>query len=303
MHGVRLLFAVSLAILLCPIAAMAQTSQAAYVDTFDRVAKSSTSFNSRHTASKIPVAPSSELKRHPLWPALEMAIESYKHMRRDVHDYSCTTIRKERVNGVLRDREFMTAKVRHRRTRGGQEVVPFSVYLKVLGPKKVRGREVLYVAGQNDGEMLVRKGGTRFAFVTAKISPLSEAAMNGNRYPLTEFGMENLVLRLIEVVKEDMRLDVETKVEFFQDAKVDGRSCTGVRVTHPDFNQRVRFHTATVFVDNELKVPVHYEAYDWPKEDGGEPILLEQYTYRDIKLNQGFSNADFDASNPAYKVQ
>ena len=143
----------------------------------------------------------------------------------------------------------------------------------------------------------------RFSFVTAKISPESDSAMAGNRYPITEFGFENLVKRLIEVVNEDIGFDAETDVEFFNDASIDGRSCTGVRVTHPTRDSRLRFHQATVFVDNQLKVPVHYEAYDWPKNPGGKPVLLEQYTYRDIKANVGYTDRDFDPANPNYKVQ
>jgi hypothetical protein len=48
-------------------------------------------------------------------------------------------------------------------------------------------------------------------------------------------------------------------------------------------------------------VPVHYEAYDWPKQPGEPPVLLERYTYTDLKLNPGLTDADFDPKNPEYK--
>ncbi len=257
----------------------------------------------RHVTRKINTLDRATAEKHPLWPALKMAVESYQHIRKDVRDYSCNVIRRERIRGVLQSREFMTAKVRHQRSRDGKVAVPFGVYLKVLSPSKVKGREVLFVDGQNDGKMLVRNGGKRFAFVTTRISPESETAMASNRYPITDFGFENLVKRLIVVVKEDMLTSSDTDVQFFEDAKIDGRSCTAVKVTHPTYDERLRFHTATVFVDNELRVPIHYEAYDWPAEKGAEPVLLEQYTYRDIKLNVGFSDYDFDPNNSDYKVQ
>ena len=266
-----------------------------------KVAKTDSSL--RRTARKVATTDRSLDPKHPLWPALEMAVGSYKHIHRNVRDYSCTVVRRERVHGTLQDHEYMSAKVRHQRTRDGKVVIPFGVYLKVLAPDKVKGREVLFVAGENDGDMLVRNGGKRFAFVTTRISPDSDSAMAGNRYPITEFGFENLVKRLIEVVKEDISFDAETDVEFFHNASIDDRSCTGIRVTHPTFDSRLRFHTATVFVDNELKVPVHYEAHDWPKKSDGKPVLLEQYTYRDIKVNVGYTDRDFDPSNPNYKVK
>ena len=168
-----------------------------------KLASSETSI--RRSTRKIATHDPNTLREHPLWPALELAVSSYKHIRRNVRDYSCDLVRQERVHGELLDREFMTAKVRQRRTRNGKVAVPFGVYLKVLAPTKVKGREVLYVEGANDGDMLVRNGGKRFAFVTTKISPTSDTAMNGNRYPLTEFGLENLVKRLIEVVQEDIK--------------------------------------------------------------------------------------------------
>ena len=240
---------------------------------------------------------------HPLWPTLEMAVSSYKDIRKNVRDYSCTLVRQERVNGRLMTPELMTAKVRHQRTRNGKVAIPFGVYLKVASPARVKGREVLYVDGENDGDMLVRNGGKRFAYVTIAMKPDSPRALRDNRYSLTEFGLENLVKRLIEVVKEDIRSDVKTDVEFLQNASINGRSCTGVHVTHPDAESSHRFHKATVLIDTELKVPVHYEAYGWPTEDDGRPPLLEKYTYRDIKLNVGYTAQDFDKENPSYKVK
>ena len=257
----------------------------------------------RHTVRKVARLDRATAEKHPLWPALELAVDSYRHIRRNIRDYSCTVVRRERVRGELQAPEWMIAKVRHQRSRDGKVVVPFGVYLKVKAPSKVKGREVLYVDGQNDSMMLVRKGGRRFSFVTTRIAPQSETAMATNRYPLTEFGFENLVKRLIQVVKEDMTISTDTQVDFFPDAKIDGRSCTAVKVFHPKYDQRLRFHSAMVFLDRELKVPVRYEAYDWPPERGDEPVLLEQYTYRDIQLNVGFTDYDFDPRNSDYRVR
>ena len=257
----------------------------------------------RHLVRRAITLDRATAEKHPLWPALEMAVGSYRNIRRHVRDYSCTLVRQERVRGVLQAPELMSAKVRHQRSRNGKVVMPFAVYLNVKAPSKVKGREVLFVDGQNDGMMLVRKGGKRFSFVTTRIAPTSATAMASNRYPLTEFGFENLVKRLIQVVKEDMTISTDTQVEFYSDAKIDGRSCTAVKVVHPQYDERLRFHSATVFVDNELDVPVHYEAYDWPNERGGDPVLLEQYTYRNIKLNVGFTDYDFDPANKNYRVQ
>ncbi len=52
------------------------------------------------------------------------------------------------------------------------------------------------------------------------------------------------------------------------------------------------------FLDNELRVPIHYDAYKWPREPGEDPPLEESYTYRDLKINVGLTASEFDQENP-----
>jgi hypothetical protein len=47
-------------------------------------------------------------------------------------------------------------------------------------------------------------------------------------------------------------------------------------------------------------VPIRYEAYDWPARQGGDPVLLEEYTYMNLQINQGFTDADFNVQNAKY---
>jgi hypothetical protein len=49
-----------------------------------------------------------------------------------------------------------------------------------------------------------------------------------------------------------------------------------------------------------MKLITRYEAYDWPQQQGGKPILTEEYTYVNLKINNNFTDADFDENNPAY---
>jgi hypothetical protein len=50
-------------------------------------------------------------------------------------------------------------------------------------------------------------------------------------------------------------------------------------------------------------MPTRYESYDWPAEPGGEPRLIEEYTYLHLKPNNGFTDLDFSVENPAYGFQ
>ena len=229
---------------------------------------------------------------HPLQPALDLAQQGLVKINANVRDYSCTIVKRERIDGKLGEHEYMFAKIRSQ---------PFSVYLYFLGPDSVKGQEVIYVSGHNDGNMLAHAGsGVRAMVGTVSLKPQSMLAMQGNRYPVTEIGVENLARRLVEVAEHDKQFG-ECDVNFYPNAKVNGRICTCVQVSHPVPRRNFRFHLARVFIDDELTIPIRYEAYDWPQEAGGQPVLLEEYTYMNVKTNNGFTDADFDPKNTAYK--
>ena len=229
---------------------------------------------------------------HPLQPALELAQKGLAGLRAKIQDYSCTVVKRERIDGKLGEHEYMFAKIRHE---------PFSVYLYFLAPDTVKGQEVIYVDGKNDGNMLAHAGsGVRAMVGTVSLKPQSMLAMQGNRYAITEIGVENLARRLVEVAEHDKQFG-ECEVNFYPNAKVNGRVCTCVQVVHPVPRRNFRFHLARVFIDDEYTIPVRYEAYDWPQETGGQPVLMEEYTYMNVKVNNGFTDADFDPKNTAYK--
>ncbi len=84
---------------------------------------------------------------------------------------------------------------------------------------------------------------------------------------------------------------------------MNGRACTHIQVTHTEKRDHFRYHQARIFIDEELKVPVYYASYDWPREEGGQLRLLEEYAYTNIKLNVGLSDADFDPRHPDYNFR
>jgi hypothetical protein len=240
-------------------------------------------------------------KSHPLDPALEMAGAALKRMRTEIRDYTCTMVKRERVNGKLLDHEYMFVKIRNRHDNRRTKA-PFSVYMKFLKPKSVEGREVIYVEGRNSGKMVAHEGGMKGKMLpTVWIKPTGALAMRNNRYPITEIGIENLTAKLIEKGERDRRLNEKCDVKFFKGAKINGRSCTCLQVTHPERRPYHDFHLARIFIDDEMNLPVRYEAYDWPAAAGGQPVLLEEYTYLNLKLNPRLSDADFDHRNPNYR--
>lgn len=236
------------------------------------------------------------LAPHPLNKALTLATDSYRRVKREIRDYTCVLVKRERVRGRLRDAEFIFAKIRHRKELGDAVPVPFAVYLKFLGPKAIKGREVLFVEGWNRGRLIARNGGQRLAFITMSLDPRGPTAMQGNRYPVTEIGILNLTQRLIYLARTQMELDGDIRdclVKYYPGARIDERKANCIEVCYPNRREGLQFHLARIFVDDELQLPVRYEAHGWPESDGDDPPLLEEYTYTRIKLNVGLRESEF----------
>lgn len=236
----------------------------------------------------------------PLRAALRIARDGQKRIQEGIRDYTCILTRRERVEGRQVGPETMFVKIRHPLKENGSIVQPFSVYVRFLRPDRVKGREVIYVEGSNRGKLIVRNGGTKFAHITTSLFPDSPAALQQTRYPITEIGVLNLTQRLIENGQKQLD-DENCECKLVRGAKINGRPCTVVQVARKTRGEDLPFKTARILIDDELVLPVHYSAYDWPEKDGDPPILLEEYTYTDIKLNVGLTDWDFDHRNEAYQ--
>lgn len=231
-------------------------------------------------------------REHPLMPAIRWAREGYQNVQR-IQDYSAVMVKREQINGKVGDEQYLFVKIRHR---------PMSVYMYFLKPENLQGQEVMWVEGQNNGKMWAHGTGLKSVFGTVSLNPTSAIAMDGQRYPITEIGILNLVTRLLEIAEKDSQYG-ECEVKFIPGAKINDRTCTCIQVVHPVPRRNFLFHIARIFIDDELNVPIRYEAYDWPSRPGESPMLIEQYTYLNLKLNNGFTDADFDLRNPQYQFK
>lgn len=235
----------------------------------------------------------------PIDRALGIAEDGLDYIRSDIRDYTALMIKRERIDGIVGDAEFMNVKIRNRREA---ENIPLSIYMKFLKPSSFKGREVIWVEGRNDGKLIAHEGTGLIKHITARLDPDGSMAMKGNRYPIYEAGLENLVFRLIEKGERDKELG-GFDVKFYDETKINGRKCMLIQVTHPEKRPEYDFHICRVFIDSELNVPVRYSAYDWPKKEGGKPALMEEYTYLNIALNVGLSDSDFDPNNSEYNYR
>lgn len=237
---------------------------------------------------------------HPLDRALDLARSGLADCRANVNDYTAIMVKRERIDDVLGAHEFMFAKIRNRKVVDGKVVQPLSVYLRFLKPSTVKGREVIYVEGQNDGKLIAHEGGFKGKFLpTVTIPPDGMLAMRGQRYPMTEIGVENLIVKLIER-GERAREFPDVQCEFRKNARIKERTCTVLQVTQPTKTPGSEFYQAQVFIDEAFNVPIRYIAYDWPVNEGDKLEVIEEYNYLNLKINVGLTDADFDPNNPDY---
>jgi hypothetical protein len=132
------------------------------------------------------------------------------------------------------------------------------------------------------------------------LEPTSAIALDGHRHPITETGILIKLLGQIRAFTEKNLKEAGCAVDAIPGASVNDRKATCIRVCFPVNLPQVKAYLSRVFVDNELQLPIRYESYEWPRAAGAAPVLLEEFTYLNLKLNPGFTDADFDPKNQNY---
>ena len=240
---------------------------------------------------------------HPLDNVLQMAQGKLAFSRQHVRGYSANLVKREQVDGVLLDHQFVFLKVRNERLdAAGLVAVPFGVYMYFEGPDDLKDREVLWVKGQNNNKLIAHEGSGLLGLLSVWLEPTSAVAMRGQRYPISYVGMENLLQQYILRLQEDKRQGVpeDFKIKVIRGARVDDRVCTCTQVTHPVQRPYFEKYVSRLFIDDETHLPIRYVTFGWPERKGVQPPIIEEYTYRNVKVNPGFTEVDFDPKNSNY---
>lgn len=217
------------------------------------------------------------------------AIADCRIRYQQIHDYTCRFYKRERIDGRLGPQNVMLMKARTK---------PMGIYFKFVKPNA--GREAIYVAGRNGGKVVVHDVGIgKLIAGTLHLDPRGSRAMEDCRHPVTEAGIGNLIDTLTERWAIEMKHG-ETQVVVQPGAKVGDRLCTMIESAHPRKGPDFMFHKVRVYIDQELGLPIRFEAYDWPRKPGGPTDLMEEYTYAGLKVNVGLRDAEFDPSNQQY---
>jgi hypothetical protein len=216
-----------------------------------------------------------------------------------VSDYTATFFKQERIKGKLSDGQLMEIKMRH---------APFSVYMKWLTGDK--GRQVLYVAGENDNKMLVKFGGWKSRLPSLKLEPLSSLAMAESRHPITQAGLLELVREVLAYRERDLQHEGVVRCCVLPNQKVDDKECYCFTVEYSSAAVSETYRKSILMVDAQTLLPVAIKNYTWPEQvDSFDPkdpdgsTLIEFYSFSNVNLNPQLANSTFDGQNQEYRFR
>ncbi len=201
----------------------------------------------------------------------------------NIGDYTCSFSKKESVKG-----EF--------------SVEERNIFLKYKkGPNiymmwtegDMRGTEAIYPDIANASDKVVVHGGGLLPAVTLRLDPSGDMAMNRSRHPITEVGIGYL----IDQIDRNYRLSKTTKegsVTCQGTELVEGRRATHLKARFPE-NSSFYGPDIDVYFDEASSLPVLMQLRDASGE------IVEEYAYKDIRINVGLARTDFDPGNPQYR--
>lgn len=196
-----------------------------------------------------------------------------------VRDYTATFHKQERVKGKLLPREVIQVKFRR----------PYSLYMKWTGGER-KAQEVIYVRGKNEGKLRAHPGS--FPDVTVNLEPSGSLAMKGNRHPITEASLGDIVALIVrDLRRSEGRPQDRVQLRDLAESERHGARvrCFDARFPAGYYGEHIEL---CLFVASNLPSRVRV----WTANE----LLLEDYEYRDLRVNVGLRDLDFDAGNPRY---
>lgn len=213
---------------------------------------------------------------------------------------------------------------------------PFKVYMKYITPSE--GQEVLYVRGENDGELKAHKGS--FPDITVNLNPYGRAAMKGSHQPIQTFGLQKQVEIMGQIYRK-AKARGEASYTLSDGGLFLGEPVWKVEAKFPSTGEVVKVREDedgnlwkfAKRVNQTMYVILHYNDIKSPGSiDEGDEIFVphhygsrlryligkkslmplqetswdhkgrvyESYDYPVIELNAGLTAKDFDPDNEEY---
>ena len=199
-----------------------------------------------------------------------------------LRDYACHYIRQERVRGLLVPEETCELRVRTN---------PFSVSVKVVGPKEYANRETAYISTRYSGSKVRFKETNKLSYNTLSLD--DPKVLADTRHVATDIGLLAVLDRVDAAVRTEKQAGNPVQV-LVSDYTFAGRMCSRYEVFADRPHARRYAARHVLFIDKETKLPVRYEAYDQPKPGdtfGGE--LIETQSFVGVRVNTGLGEQAF----------
>lgn len=214
-----------------------------------------------------------------------------------IEDYTADMCKQERIGGALSEVQEIELKVAH---------APFSVYMKWITGD--RGRQLIYVDGKNDNQLLVQLGGIpgRIAGLRS-LDPQSALAMAESRHPVTKVGLVALAKTLLEYQMADLERGSGFKCQLEDGHEFDGRPCFLYVCEYENASVCDVYRKSVVMIDKEHSLPVCVKNYTWGEDVStdrlDEETLVELYSYANLKVKAALEQSAFAEDNPEYKLR
>ena len=224
---------------------------------------------------------------HPLYLPLQEAYKAREALM-VVKDYEANFVKRELLGRRL---QSTTMKLKLREE-------PFSVYLKFVDTSA--GREVLYVQGRNNNNLLIHEAGLKSLAGTVFRAPNAADVMAENHYPVTMIGLKYMLDKVIKQWEDEGKFG-EVKTQKYPSAKLpSGEECIAYESLHPTPRNQFKFHITRLWIETKSGLAIRIEQLGFPQKNDKAPPVIEEYTYANLKTNVKLTDADFDRGNRSY---
>jgi hypothetical protein len=229
------------------------------------------------TGANAAIARPEKVDVSPLDVPLQLMAEAHQAFQ-NVRDYSCTLIKRERLNGRLDAEQVIAMKIRTK---------PFSVALTWQAPRERLGQEAVFVAGQNQNMMRVLPKGIAALAGWQTIAVDDPRVLEHSHHRISEAGIGNMIDRCTKSFEKAKKTG-RTKVHL-ADFDYDKRHCVRIETISTDPRPSPDIcYRCLLYIDKETHLPIRIECYDRPRPGGnagGE--LYETYSFANLRLNVG----------------
>jgi hypothetical protein len=201
-----------------------------------------------------------------------------------IQDYTVHFVKRERIKDKLRDAEDIRLKFRE----------PGKIYMRWVGAY-VPGREILFVKGRDQDRALIHEPTFPRSLITILTPPDSPLVLQESRYPITDVGLGRLIELLATHIQCALtRGDLATREISAVGPSSPARAERRFELMTPKTATGYIAHRVVVAIDLGTRLPVAVELF------GPSDELLASYTYKDLVVNPGLTDRDFDPTNPQY---